>query len=95
MRDKREPIYGCIGERVKRAREELGWSQEDIASEVGMSRASLANIELGKVRVSIHKLQDVADVLGIPYSKLIPTRAEVQRSIKSKIRELQKELEAQ
>jgi len=54
-----------IGLLIKQRREELGWTQEELAHKVGYkSRASINKIELQR-DVPIKKLKPIADVLGI------------------------------
>ena len=87
-----EPIYKAVGERIRKARSEYNWTQADLANEVGLSRATIANIELGKARFSLHVLSDIANLFEIPARELFPTKTEVKRVIRDKIKALEKDL---
>ena len=41
-------IYPLIGAVIKRRRKQFDWTQEKLAARLGISRASLANIEIGR-----------------------------------------------
>lgn len=62
--DKSKVIYD-IGQRIKRRREELGMSQQELANRVGYkSRSSINKIELGINDVGQTALQKIAAALG-------------------------------
>ena len=67
-----ESFYKQIGSTLRLAREALGMTQGELASAVGISRTSLTNIELGRQRILVDQLVDLADVLHVPVSSLIP-----------------------
>lgn len=55
-----------IGERIKRRRIELGWSQRELAKKMGYSdNSTLARIEQGKVDVYQNKVVQFSNVLGV------------------------------
>lgn len=69
------PVEGCyleLGAIVLEMRERRGWPQEHVASAMGWTRASIANIEGGKQRVMLHDLPRLAAVLGLPVRDLLP-----------------------
>ncbi len=59
-----EAVYLAIGSRIRMIRETLGESQEDLARRAGISRPALVNMEVGRQRISLHKVMDLADALG-------------------------------
>ena len=73
-----EVIYGEIGRRIKRFRKVAGQTQAQLASRIGMSRASIANIEGGRQNFLLHYLYAIAAALdlGTPLS-LLPGAHEV------------------
>lgn len=66
-----EPIYAAVGDRVKAARMEAGWTQQDLCGQIGLSRTSIANIELGRQRLLLHQVFLLADALSVSVSDLI------------------------
>ncbi len=59
-------IYRDIGRRIQRAREEAGLSQEELARALGITQSALSNYELGKRRLYLANLEQLANVLGKP-----------------------------
>lgn len=53
------------GERIRRARERAGMSQEDLARAVGVSRTTASNWETGVTAAPRNKLGLVYEVLGL------------------------------
>lgn len=48
-----KPFYTKIGSVFRQRRIELGLSQTDVASKIGLTRASVANIETGRQGISL------------------------------------------
>ncbi len=71
-------LYSEIGKRIKAEREALGFSQSDLAREIGLLRTSVANIEAGRQRLPIHMLYAVACALGISAYDLLPMKVEAK-----------------
>ncbi|MBU1671328.1 MAG: helix-turn-helix domain-containing protein [Actinobacteria bacterium] len=59
-------IYREIGKRIQKAREEAGLSQEELASALGITQSALSNYELGKRRLYLANLEQLAGVLERP-----------------------------
>jgi len=57
-------IYRDFGRKVAVLRNEAGMTQADLARRIGVSRASLANIERGEQRVYLHQVLSLLDALG-------------------------------
>jgi len=53
-----------IGQRIAELRKLKGFSQEDLAKSVNISRPSLTQIELGNRSVDVFELQRLSQVLG-------------------------------
>ena len=53
-----------IGERIASLRSKKGFSQEDLAKSIGISRPSLTQIELGNRGVSLSEMQKLSILLG-------------------------------
>jgi len=54
-----------LGERIKSRRQELGWTQDDLAGKAGISKGFLSDLENGKRSVGAETLLDLAGVLGL------------------------------
>ena len=63
--------YKIIGERLKRARENKGLSQAKLASEIGFSIAFLSRIERGSSQISLKRLSEICDILGISEGSIL------------------------
>jgi len=57
-----------IGARIQQAREELGITQQELATRLDCTQAALSNYELGKRRLYLANLEKIASVLKKPLS---------------------------
>lgn len=78
MRIKQKELI-AIGQRIREVRENQGFSQEDFAEHVGISRSHYGCIERGQFAVSLPKLIDIALALNIEVSLLFPSIAELKQ----------------
>lgn len=74
-----EPLYPALGLKIRRIRQQRGWTQEDLADAIGYTRPQVANVELGNSRIAIYRVYDIAEVLRIDPLKLMPNRREIRR----------------
>ena len=75
-------IYQDIGRRVAARRKELGLVQDDVAATMGLSRTSVTNIEVGRQRVLVHQVFELADVLDMDVAELLGlTETKVRRDV--------------
>lgn len=58
-----EPVYRQIGGRIEQIRRILDITQEQLAQRVGMSRGSVANIEIGRQRMLLDDVEKFAAAL--------------------------------
>jgi transcriptional regulator with XRE-family HTH domain len=58
-------IYRALGRAVARRRKELALTQADVARQIGLTRASLANIESGRQKVLLHQVYRLAGALRL------------------------------
>lgn len=84
-----DQIYNLFGARLKAARKAAKLTQEQLAERVGLSRASIANIEAGRQRIGLHlalelsvavEVQSIADLLPIDFMR--PDNAAVHQTVK-------------
>jgi transcriptional regulator with XRE-family HTH domain len=66
-------LYAVIGERLAKQRDRKGLSQEDLADQIGLSRASITQAESGQQRLPLQALYLIAAVLGVAIADLLPT----------------------
>lgn len=57
--------------RVESLRKKKKWTQEKLASKLGVSRSSLANLESGRFGVHLYVLIELADALGTSVDYLL------------------------
>jgi transcriptional regulator with XRE-family HTH domain len=73
-------LYAVIGERIARARDRRGLSQEALAAQIGVSRASITQAESGHQKLPLQSLYLIAAVLGVAIGDLLPTFDELSLS---------------
>ena len=100
-----DELYRELGRRIRLARERNGegLSQDALAKQLGISRASVVNIEAGRQRAPLHLLWQIAQLLGTDLTSLIPRNEELlapaiqdrfDREMIKKIEEWAKEIPA-
>ena len=60
-----------IADKIRRARNAKGFSQEYVAEALGMSQSAYSKIELKKTKIDFNFLQEIAQVLELSTSELI------------------------
>lgn len=76
-----EEIYELLGRQIAARRRELKMTQSALATKVGMSRASIANIEGGRQSVLLHHLYRFAEALTMSdASELLPAAVMPRRA---------------
>ncbi len=61
-----DALYLAVGKAIAVRRDELELTQQALADAVGLSRASLANIETGRQKILLHYLYRIAATLKVP-----------------------------
>ena len=74
-------LYARFGHLVRLHRKRLSLNQAEIGRAVGLSRASVANIETGRQRIPIHHLYRLARVLKVDVHALLPAPDDAPPSI--------------
>jgi transcriptional regulator with XRE-family HTH domain len=70
----------AVGRKIRartRARDAQRLSQDKLATRLGISRASIVNIEAGRQHAPLNLLWKIAELLGVELTTLIPQRAEL------------------
>lgn len=71
------PLYQFIGSEIKKGRKDRGFTQKELSGQIGISRASLANIETGRQRLLVHQLYRIAEHLGLEVMGLLPNPSDM------------------
>lgn len=64
-----------IGERIKKRRVELGWTQDQLCQKAGISKGFLSDLENDKRSVSADNLLDIARALSLSLDYLMTGKA--------------------
>jgi transcriptional regulator with XRE-family HTH domain len=59
-----------LGARIRRLREQRGWSQETFAHESGFARSFTSGLELGKKDIRLSTILKLSRVFGLSISQL-------------------------
>ena len=62
-----------IHEKISAIRHLRGWSQEDMAAKLNMSKNGYAKIERGETDIPLSRLKEVAEILGVKLRDLFDT----------------------
>ena len=57
--------YSVIGERLKRARKEKHFTQEQLAEQIDVSIAFLSRIERGSSQINLKRLSQICEILDV------------------------------
>lgn len=68
-----EQVYRTVGERIRDERKKQNITQDELALQVGLTRTSITNVEKGRQKLLLHTLIQIANILGIPPVRLLPT----------------------
>lgn len=63
--------YYMIGQRIRKVRKAHGFSQDELASKVGISTTHMSHIETGNTKLSLAVLVDIATVLEVRTDDLL------------------------
>lgn len=72
--DKHE-IYFEVGDLVRQARDAARLTQAELAERIGLTRASVTNIEKARQKVQLHTLYAIAGALEVSVHLLLPKSA--------------------
>ena len=77
--------YRELGQAIRRYRAGAGKTQVQLAAEIGISRASLANMEAGRQQVLVHYLYAIAEALDLdsPTTLLPAPQASILHDVES------------
>lgn len=80
-------IWGeeTVGERIRRLREERGWSQEELADACKLSRDSINRIELGITPVFGEHAEMIGDALNVSTAYLMNGETHAERETRQEL----------
>lgn len=85
-------FYEEVGRRLRQARTEADLTQQQLAAKVGLSRASVANIEAGRQPFLLHSLNAFAAALEVKPCALLPDNgakaAEIDLPVEKELQDL-------
>jgi len=96
MKDFNSALYQIIGDRIKKKRSQIPFSQEQLAKKAQISRTSISNIEIGRHQAPLHVLYKISVALEYEIQSLLPTFQEIKvqekKNKKSKVYGLEQDL---
>lgn len=78
-------MYIRIGEHIKQAREERGWTQAQLGEALGYSQATIGNYELGRRHIGLDDLYRIADALNKPYAYFLGVDKQIEEETKREL----------
>ncbi|GAA4459314.1 hypothetical protein GCM10023189_32830 [Nibrella saemangeumensis] len=70
----KENFHRLLGDNIRREREQANLKQDTLAARIGLSRASIINIEKGRQAPPVYLIWEISKVLAVPIQKLFPTQ---------------------
>jgi transcriptional regulator with XRE-family HTH domain len=77
MKDSPQQVafYKQLGANIRKSRQQLKLSQDELARSIGLTRTSLTNIESGRQHPPLHTFCEIVEQLKVGASDLLPSRA--------------------
>lgn len=60
-----------LGQKIRQRRIELGLTQEELATNSGLNRSYISEVESGKRNISLNNIEKIAHALKIPIANLL------------------------
>lgn len=61
-------------EKIRKQREDLDWSQEQMAEKLNLTANGYAKIERGETKLYLDRLEQIAQVLNVDITELLPDK---------------------
>jgi transcriptional regulator with XRE-family HTH domain len=87
-------LYLQLGANVTTARRRRNLTQTDLATAVGLARASICNLETGRQRVPLHTVIAISQALGVQLADLLGDLPSVAEPLPAGMDRLRGRLEA-
>ena len=90
-----DKFYMELGEKIKTYRIKQGYSQDELAKFLDLTRTSVVNIEKGRQRPPLHTVYDTAAFFNIGITDLLPSKdakqqIDLRKSVKESIHTIEK-----
>jgi len=77
-------FYKKLGLKIKKIREEIGLSQEELAKELKISRVTLSQIENGERKISAEEVTELSKIFNIPSDVLLDLKKDIKVMLEKK-----------
>ncbi len=67
-----EEVCVRFGEKLRKIRLDLGYSQEELSFKTGLHRTYISSVERGKRNISLTNIKKLADALDLKMKDLVP-----------------------
>lgn len=74
MTSSEEQFFKALGERVAQLRREQNLSQQALADQLGIAQQTFAHYEVGRARMPVSLLPDLARIFGVAVDELLGMR---------------------
>ena len=71
MNDQKKKTNKVIGKNIRTFRHQRGWSQEDVASRLGISIPAFSKIETGVTDINLSRLEQIANIFEVSVVNLL------------------------
>jgi transcriptional regulator with XRE-family HTH domain len=82
-----DSYYKTIGDRIKKAREDTGYTQGKVAASLGLTTSAIANYEAGTRQIPVHALVFLAQTYGKPLNYFLGADVETPMLLKKGLKD--------
>src|ERR1700710_2481096 len=90
--DLKKKTNKSVGKNIRTIRHQRGWSQEDVASRLGISIPAFSKIETGVTDVNLSRLEQIANIYEVSVVQLLTVDNEQAEPVPSHLNVIQKKL---
>lgn len=77
-------FYRKLGERIKKMREDIGFSQEELSKRLGINRISLSQIEKGQRKITAEEIFKIAKIFNISPDNFLDFKKDIKVILEKK-----------
>ena len=82
MTEEKKAYLKAMGARIKKYRQDKGWTQQELADQCGFSGRSIINkLEVGKNDINQNKLRILADALGVDVADILYVNTDEEHNV--------------